>query len=199
SAPAAISTTNFIDADLKKLGFANIAREYFSAGTKDFSALLTKAKQIQPKVIFCGCYNIEGGLIVRSARASGVTQPFVSWDVFNTPEVWEITGPAGNGTVFVSDPPFEGIPSAKGLVTSLTAEKAQPQTYHFYTYASFQVLQQAVKAAQSLDPQKVADAIRKGRFDTAIGDISYSQNGDLKEAKYELYIRKDNQTVPLKE
>ncbi|NDE91492.1 MAG: branched-chain amino acid ABC transporter substrate-binding protein [Alphaproteobacteria bacterium] len=196
-APAARSVMKFFGASLASASFNNKAEEYYAEGTKDFSALMTKAKDIHPTVIACFCYHVEAALIMRAARSAGITSPFVGWDVFSAPELWQIAGATGEGTVFVSDPVFAYSPAAKDFIKALEDKKITPQVYHFYTYASFQVLQQAITKAQSLDPKKIADVIHAGTFDTVIGKISYAPNGDLKAAQYETFIRKNNAIVKL--
>ncbi len=199
SAPGAQSTSKYVEKGLLNAGYKNINKEYFMAGTRDFSTLATKVKEIDPAVIYCSCFHVEAGLIMRAVRSAGANQPFVGWDMFNSPELWEIAGAAGEGAVYVSDPAFEENPSAREFVSALKAENIQPQTTSFTTYAAFQVLQQAIEKTHSLDPYKVAETIRKEPFDTAIGKISYAENGDLKNAKYQVYIHKNGQTIPLAE
>jgi len=46
-----------------------------------------------------------------------------------------------------------------------------------------QVLQQAVESAKSLDDEKFADALRKGKFNTIVGDIQFGLNGEWVEPR----------------
>lgn len=50
-------------------------------------------------------------------------------------------------------------------------------------YAQFQVLGDAVKAAKSIDDNKVADALRKGTFKTVMGPIKYGKKGEWAESR----------------
>jgi branched-chain amino acid transport system substrate-binding protein len=197
SAPATQGISNFLEQDMKQANYTNIVQEFYMAGETDFSTLTTKIKEIKPTSIYCSCYQIEGGLIIRSLRNAGVTQPLIGTDVFNTPEIWQITGATGDGTVFVSDPNFGDSTAAKELVDVLRTQKIQPLPYHYYTYASFQVLKQAMEKSKSLDPKKIAEEIHHDNFDTILGTISYAPNGDLKDTKYQVFVHKNNQTILL--
>jgi branched-chain amino acid transport system substrate-binding protein len=50
-------------------------------------------------------------------------------------------------------------------------------------YAQFQVLGDAVKAAKSIDDNKVADALRKGTFKTVMGPIKFGKKGEWAESR----------------
>ena len=52
-----------------------------------------------------------------------------------------------------------------------------------FAYAYMQVLQQAVELAKSLDDEKLADALRKGKFETIVGDIQFGSNGEWVEPR----------------
>jgi branched-chain amino acid transport system substrate-binding protein len=45
-------------------------------------------------------------------------------------------------------------------------------------YAQFQVLEQAIKGANSIDDDKIADYLRKGSFKTVMGPIKYGAKGE---------------------
>src|SRR4029453_12158858 len=51
-------------------------------------------------------------------------------------------------------------------------------TYPPYAYAAGQILAQAVTTTKSLDDDKLADYIRKTRFDTVIGPIEFGADGE---------------------
>jgi branched-chain amino acid transport system substrate-binding protein len=52
-----------------------------------------------------------------------------------------------------------------------------------FAYARMQVLEQAVKAAHSLDDSKLADYIRVHTFKTVVGDIAYGKDGEWAESR----------------
>ena len=50
-------------------------------------------------------------------------------------------------------------------------------------YAQFQILEQAIKAANSFDDDKIADALRKGNFKTVMGPIKFGPKGEWAEGR----------------
>ena len=50
-------------------------------------------------------------------------------------------------------------------------------------YAQFQILEQAIKAANSFNDDKIADALRKGNFKTVMGPIKYGAKGEWAEGR----------------
>ena len=47
-----------------------------------------------------------------------------------------------------------------------------------FAYAQMQVLAQAVTTAGAIDQAKIADALRKGTFNTIVGEIKYGPGGE---------------------
>lgn len=60
--------------------------------------------------------------------------------------------------------------------------------YTVYAYTAIEILEQAVKETQSLDPKKVAQFMRSGHvFHTALGGIAFDEKGDIKGLSFFLY------------
>ena len=80
--------------------------EAYTAGEKDYTALVSKLKEGGIDVVYVGGYHTEGGLILRQLREQGSQAQMISGDAFVTDEFWTITGPAGEGTImtFAPDP-----------------------------------------------------------------------------------------------
>jgi branched-chain amino acid transport system substrate-binding protein len=51
-------------------------------------------------------------------------------------------------------------------------------TYPPYAYAAGQILAQAVTTTKSFDDEKLAEYLRKTKFDTVIGPISFAPDGE---------------------
>jgi len=52
-----------------------------------------------------------------------------------------------------------------------------------WSYAQFQILQQAIDATKSLDDTKLGDYIRTHRFKTVVGDVRFGADGELAESR----------------
>src|SRR3546814_15527762 len=82
-------------------------------------------------------------------------------------------------------------PNAKELVERFRRQNYEPEGYTLYTYAAVQVWAQAAEKAESFDTKEVAQAIRGGTFDTAIGTLSFNEKGDVKNPTYDWYVWPD--------
>ncbi|HYD30795.1 MAG TPA: branched-chain amino acid ABC transporter substrate-binding protein [Azospirillaceae bacterium] len=169
-----------VQATLAKAGAKPVLTESINPGESDFSALITKLKQVDADVIYYGGYHAEAGQIVRQARQAGYNKlKLVAGDGLSNPDFWNITGDSGAGTLFTlaADPSKD--PKAKAVVDELKAKGIEPASFTLYTYAAVQVIAQGIEKAGKADPKAVIDALRKGQFDTVIGPLSFDKKGDL--------------------
>ena len=88
--------------------------ESYTAGEKDYTALVSKMKDAGIDVVYVGGYHTEGGLILRQMREQGLDAQMVSGDAFNTEEFWTIAGPAGEGMIFTFAPEPRNFPDSQG-------------------------------------------------------------------------------------
>src|SRR3712207_4206057 len=65
--------------------------EAYTAGERDYSALVSKLKQAGIEVLYIGGYHTEAGLIARQLKDQGMTVQIVSGDALVTDEYWSIT------------------------------------------------------------------------------------------------------------
>lgn len=165
--------------------------EGVNVGEKDFSALVTKIKTAGADVVYWGGLHTEGGLIVRQMRDQGVTAPMMSGDGITSDEFAAIAGPGAEGTLMTFPPDPRGRPEAKAVVEKFRAKGINPEAYTLYTYAAVEVMAEAAKRANSLDPKKISDEIKKGAaFKTVIGELSFDKKGDITRPDYVMYTWK---------
>ena len=74
--------------------------EAYTAGEKDYTALVSKLKAARIEVLFVGGYHTEAGLILRQMRAQGLAATLVGGDTLVVQDYWSIAGKAGAGTLF---------------------------------------------------------------------------------------------------
>jgi branched-chain amino acid transport system substrate-binding protein len=176
---------------LAKLGIKDALYEAFTAGEKDYSALVTKLKQAKVDLVFLGGYKTEGGLIVRQMRDQGLKTTLMGGDALNTEEYWAITGPAGEGTLMTFSPDPRKIPANADLVKWYRSQNYEPEAYTLYTYAAIQSWAQAVEIAKTTDPQKVAQTLKTASFDTVLGKLAFDAKGDAAAPGYVVYVWKN--------
>ncbi len=176
---------------MEKAGMKAALYEGVNTGEKDFSALVSKIKSSGADLVYWGGLHTEGGLIVRQMRDQGIKAPLMGGDGITSDEFASIGGPGVEGTLMTFGADARKNPAAKEMVAKFRAMKFEPEAYTLYSYASVQVIQQAIEAAKSLDTKKVAEKLRSGMtFKTVLGDISYDNKGDRTSLDYVMYIWK---------
>jgi len=183
--------------ELAKKGVKPAIYDTINPGEKDYSALITKLKQAKVTVLYYGGYFAEAGLIVRQAADQGLKVKFFTGDGSVTQEFWGITGAAGEGAYMTFGPDPMLNPGAKSIVEEFQKAKYTPEGYTLYAYATVQVWAAGVKAAKSLDFDKVQKAIHGGKFDTVVGDLRYDAKGDVQGRTFVVYQWHDGKYAPI--
>ncbi|MEE8172139.1 MAG: branched-chain amino acid ABC transporter substrate-binding protein, partial [Alphaproteobacteria bacterium] len=161
--------------------------EAYTAGEKDYTALVSKLKRNGIEILYVGGYHTEAGLIVRQMREQGMSTRLVSGDALVTSEYWSITGQAGQGTLMTFSPDPRKNPTAAGLVKRFRSAGYEPEGYTLYTYGAIQAWVQAVEKAASTDTAKVIKVLRSSKFDTVLGRIGFDAKGDVTAPGYVFY------------
>ncbi|WP_149535561.1 branched-chain amino acid ABC transporter substrate-binding protein [Siccirubricoccus phaeus] len=176
----------------KAMNAAGMQETLFAAytpGERDYNALVSRLKGANVEVMYIGGYYTEAGLILRQAKEQGMPVTLIGGDALVTRDFWQITGAAGEGALmtFSSDPRTR--PSAAEVVARFKAKNIDPEGYVLYTYAAVQIWAAAAAKINSIDPRKVADAMKaQGPWQTVLGPISFDRKGDVTVPDYVFYI-----------
>ncbi len=176
---------------LNKRGIKETMYEAYTAGEKDYSALVTKMKAAGIGVVYVGGYHTEAGLIIRQAHDQGYKPQLVSGDALVTDEYWKITGKTGAGTLMTFSPDPRKNPVAAPVVKRFRDKGIEPEGYNLYTYGAIQAWAQAVEKAGKTDTDDVVKALRTNTFETVLGNIGFNEIGDVTAPGYVFYIWED--------
>jgi branched-chain amino acid transport system substrate-binding protein len=176
---------------MNEAGKKEVMYEGYTQGEKDYTALVSKLKQAGVEVLYVGGYHTEAGLITRQMRDQGMNTVLVSGDALVTQEYWQITGPAGEGTLMTFSPDPRKIPAAAAVVKRFRDKGIEPEGYVLYTYAAVETWKQAVEKAKSLDTKKGIEALNTGKFQTVLGEFAFDKKGDPTLPSYVFYVWKD--------
>ena len=176
---------------MHKRGKKEAMYEAFTAGEKDYSALVSKMKAANIGLIYLGGYHTEGGLIVRQAKQQGMKAILMGGDALMTDEFWSITGAAGKGTLMTFSPDPQKNPIAKPMVDRFLKQGYKPEGYTLYSYGTVQTWAQAAEKAKSIKVADVAKVLKKDQFDTVLGKLGFDKKGDVTAPGYVLYVWKD--------
>ena len=176
---------------MKEAGKEAALYEAYTAGEKDYTAIVSKLKSEEIDVLYVGGYHTEAGLMARQMREQGMDTILISGDALVTEEYWAITGPAGEGTLMTFSPDPRKNEEAKPVVEKFMAKNIDPEGYTLYTYAAIQAWKAAVEAAGSTDYEAVVKALDEGKFQTVLGEFEFDDKGDVTTPGYVFYVWKD--------
>lgn len=169
-------------------GVHDVFYDGINTGEKDYTATISRLKQMNVDYVYFGGLHTPAGLLLRQMRDQGMNTKLISGDAMVTDEFPSITGEAALGSMMTFGPDPLKNPAAAKIIADLKQRKLSPESYTIYTYASYQVIAQAILTAQSLDAKKVAEVIRSGKmFETVMGSISFDKKGDLNGSNYVMY------------
>jgi branched-chain amino acid transport system substrate-binding protein len=179
---------NEIKRALNRAGIKQLRYETaYNKGDKDFAALVAGLKSNSVDIAYVGGYHQEIGLLLRQMREQGLKTVLMTGDSLADKEFASIAGPAAEGALFTFGPDPRKRASAAAIMKTFKDKNIDPEGFTLYTYAAVQVWAQAVAKAGTIDPKKVAAIIRSGRWDTVLGRLSYTANGDITILDYEIY------------
>jgi branched-chain amino acid transport system substrate-binding protein len=163
-----------------ELGGKMLLEDTYKSGDKDFSAQLTKIKNLQPQpdFVFVSAVPDDIGTLVKQARDQGVMLPIVGGDGYDTPLLTDVPGPEKSANVFFST--HLGIygddPGAAKFKNAFKAEfGAEPQSvFAALGYDGVNLMADAIKRAGSADHKAIRDALASTKgWKGASGEITY--------------------------
>ena len=172
---------------MNKAGLTEAMYEAYTAGEKDYAALVSKMKAAGVDLVYVGGYHTEAGLIVRQMRDQGMKSVLMSGDALVTNEYWQITGAAGEGTLITFSPDPRKSADATDALAKFAAKKIDPEGYVLYNYAAIQTWAQAANAAKSEDGKAVIAKLNEMEFNTVLGKFKFDKKGDPNLPPYKFY------------
>lgn len=168
----------FVDEFVKLSGdpASIVATSDYNTGDQDFSAQLTNIKQFAPDAIFAPGNYTESALIIKQARALGMTAQFIGGDTWDAATFLEVGGAAVEGstfsTFFANDVPINKT-SEVFLKAFRDEYKKEPAAVSALGYDAYMVIMDAITRAGSAEPQKIRDALTQTKdFEGSAGSIT---------------------------
>lgn len=152
------------EASFVKNGGQVIGKEAFLQKDQDFKASLTKIKGMNPDVIFVPAYYEEVGKIAKQARELGITCPLIGTDGWDDPKLVEVAGAAALNNTFFSNhySSEDKDPRVVKFVESYKKEYNQePSALAALGYDAGLMIIDAIKRANSAEPEKIKEALEK--------------------------------------
>ena len=175
---------------IRKFGFKTVYDKTYPPSTTDFTPIVRAIKATNPDVVFVASYPPDSVGMLRAAHEVGLQPKLFGGGMVGLmfTSIMTSMGPMLNGVVnydfWAPEPAFLAVPGIKEFLKEYQAraEKAgvDPLGYYLppYSYATGQVLAQAIEATKGLDQQKLADYIRATEFNTIVGKVKFGKNGE---------------------
>ena len=178
------------EAAVKHAGGTIIERDFTNDKAVDFSAILTSLKGQNPDAVFYGGGDAQSAPMIRKMRALEMKAAFVTGEMSKSPNFLKVAGPAADGAIVY----LAGLPQTKmpGFASFDSRYKARFHsdvvTYAPYSYDGTMALLNAMKQADSADPQKYLPVLAKIQSPgVTTQTISYDGRGDLNDAGLTIY------------
>lgn len=148
-----------------------VSSEYFPAGTSDFSSSIAKARQQNPDAWISIAYPNEAIEMIKQFRATNYLPKFFISNGVSQEDFVKSTGKEGEFAIGISL--YEPSVKTKGNEAFVKAFSAkygyEPGYYAGFGYSGVTVLEEAVKAAGSLDQTKLRNVLDTLEIDTVMG------------------------------
>lgn len=176
----------FTDSFVKLTGDPNaiVATGNYNTGDQDFNGILTNIKAANPDVIFAPGNFTESALIIKQARALGITAPFIGGDTWETNEFITVGGADVEGAVMSTFFDDTNPLTEAGKTFVAEYKKAYPNRENIAAvtalgYDGYMMTLDAIERAGSADPVAIRDALAATKdFEGATGMITIDANGD---------------------
>jgi len=161
-------------------------------GQRDYSAILTRIRGVNPEVLLFTGYYPEAGLLLRQMAAMRWSVPMLGGDATNNTDLVKIAGvTAAKGYRFISPPMPSDIDSQMTrdfLAAYQEKYNSQPSSiWSVMAGDAFKVLVAAIEAVGT-NPEDIANYLRHDlKLNGLTGSISFNMQGDRVGDLYRLY------------
>ena len=183
---------NYFIKTFTALGGEIVGDEKFVSGDVDFKAQLTNLKSKNPQFLYIPGYYTEVGLIARQAREQGLKVPLMGGDGWDSDKLTEIGGESVDGSYFSNHYTQEDPrPEVQNFIKNYQARfGTKPDALAASGYDAARILFEAIKTAQSVEGQKIRDALASTKeFNGVTGIITINPQRDATKSAVVLQVK----------
>jgi branched-chain amino acid transport system substrate-binding protein len=153
-----------------------VAEESYVSGDTDFNAIITKLTGADFDVIFIPGYYNEAGLIIKQARAQGITCPILGADGFDSPDLLELAGAEALNDIYFSNH-YSSLDQDPAVLSFIEAYKAEygadPDAFNALGYDLAKFVCDAITRADDLTGEAIKTALENTEnFSGVTGNFS---------------------------
>lgn len=163
----------------KEMGLKVVAHDHVNQGDKDFSAVVTKAKQVNADVFYMSLQGFSpAALMTLQAKRIGLKSQIVTNDATFQPRYMDVAKEAAEGVYLTYGFTDTTTPEYKAFEKIYVPKYGSIAAYATYAYDAATVLLKAIQETGSTDPAKIKAAIMKMDFDGVAKHIKFNSKGD---------------------
>lgn len=176
-----------------------LGRYSVSDKTSDFNAPLMEARKQAPDLIFFGGLDWQAGILAKSIRRLRLDALLMaSAGTVGLPFLMRAGADANGALVLEPGPPQDRMPGWKGFRQRYSQSfDSNIDLYAVFAYEAAQAIIQGIRHAGSSDPELVARAMHRLRFEGVSGTVAFNEEGDLLNPTFTMYEVKDQRWVPV--
>ncbi|MEM7445853.1 MAG: branched-chain amino acid ABC transporter substrate-binding protein [Pseudomonadota bacterium] len=159
----------------------------FEQGLVDAGPLVDDLNAQNVEVLYVGGYDEDVGLIARELSNRGMNTQLIAGDALASRSFRRIAGDASDGTLMTFFPDATNLPEAADILWRLRLQEPGAAGYELYAYAAVQIWAEAAERAGTIDTEALIAELRRGTFDTVVGQLSFDENGDIEQPGYAWY------------
>ncbi|HLT99569.1 MAG TPA: branched-chain amino acid ABC transporter substrate-binding protein [Burkholderiaceae bacterium] len=179
--------------ELEKAGVKVAMFEGINAGDSDYSAVITKIRSSGADFVYYGGYHPEMGLLLRQGAEQGLKVKFMGPEGVGNPDINAIAGSAVEGMLVTLPADFTQDPANADVVKAFEDKKRNPGgAFQLTAYSATAAIAEGIKGAGEDDPVKVAKWLRANTVKTPIGELSWDEQGDLKQFRFDIFTWKQD-------
>ncbi len=175
----------------RELGLKVVAEEIAPPDTKDFTAVILKLKQADPDVVYVEAFPQFEIPFMKQAYELGL-KPREFFNGHIVDAVLKALGPRAEGLTGVvywaPGLPYPGTDDFVVVLKDASIEWARQMESSIH-FQSFQVIQQAIEQAGTLDPEVLNEVLHEATFRTLSGDIVHSEAGRGNTRSYPVQVQ----------
>jgi branched-chain amino acid transport system substrate-binding protein len=174
---------------LEKRGVKAVFYSGVVQGDKDYTPVLTAAKQKKPDLVYFGGIHPEAILLVKQMRERlGMKALFMSGDGIVTDEYYKIAGKSSEGTYLTFTPDQTKLSAAQNVIKNHRKRFGKEVgAYTIYSYVAMNLILNAIQATGGTNGAKLSAHLRSKAWNTSLGKLQFNKKGDVLESPYVLW------------
>ena len=172
---------------VKKRGLTEVLFLEWEFGNRDYGAIANRVKDAKPDFVWVGAIGLEGNQLLDAMKKIDYTPP-LHFYMYPAPGPLAKLPEAKNAlaaSIFEQHPPFTNNPVAAEFVKLYNERAAKAgladnavETQAAASFSTWQVLEAAIKATNSLNDKAMSDWLKKNQVDTIQGKLRFDKTNN---------------------